>query len=230
MINSIEVSPHDPARAYVVVSRYKFNDFTPRAFKTDDYGRSWRKIVRGIPAGHYVRVVREDPARRGLLYAGGEFGVYVSFDDGSTWQSMQLDLPITPITDLAVKRGDLVVATQGRSFWILDDLSPLRQLSGQVVEADLHQGVLVDEAGVVGRVGVGDVGEAIAHHVFETGAGVLLFITGPARHHVPALDVNQHRLEIEFMALGTAIEIIPGLLHQQALERRKKFGDAIRRE
>jgi hypothetical protein len=114
------------------------DDFSPYIFKTADYGQSWRKIVRGIPAGHYIRVVREDPNRRGLLYAGGEFGVYVSFDDGEHWQSLQLNLPVVPVRDMEVKENDLVLATHGRSFWILDDLTPLYQLNDGVAAADAH--------------------------------------------------------------------------------------------
>ncbi len=129
MINAIEVSPHDPSVAYIAVTKYKFNDFTPLAFKTDDFGESWTYIVDGIEAEAWVRVIREDPKRRGLLYLGSETGLYVSFDDGGHWQSLQLNLPVVPITDLKVQVGanDLVAATQGRAFWILDDLSPLQQ-------------------------------------------------------------------------------------------------------
>ncbi|NIU18288.1 MAG: glycosyl hydrolase, partial [Actinobacteria bacterium] len=100
MINEISVSPHDAGTAYVAFSRYKFNDFTPRAYETTDYGRSWREIAGGIDEDAWIHVVREDPVRRGLLYAGTETGVYVSFDGGARWQSLQLDLPNTPINDL----------------------------------------------------------------------------------------------------------------------------------
>ena len=127
-VNSVEASPHEPGVAYVAFTAYKFNDFTPYAYRTDDYGASWTRITDGIPPDHWVRVIREDTERRGLLYAGTELGAFVSFDDGARWQSLQLDLPITPITDLKVHRGDLVASTQGRAFWILDDLSPLRQV------------------------------------------------------------------------------------------------------
>jgi photosystem II stability/assembly factor-like uncharacterized protein len=131
-VNRIEVSPHAPGRAFVAATRYKLDDFTPYVFRTDDYGRTWTRIAdgsNGIPANHPVRVVREDTERRGLLYAGTEFGLFVSFDDGQRWQSLQLNLPATPVMDLKVHRGDLAVATQGRSFWILDDLGPLRELA-----------------------------------------------------------------------------------------------------
>jgi photosystem II stability/assembly factor-like uncharacterized protein len=138
LISIIEVSPHDPATAYVAATRYKLDDFRPYIFRTGDYGRTWRRITTGIPMGHFIRVVREDPARRGLLYAGGEFGVYVSFDDGTSWQSLQRNLPVVPIHDLAVRDHDLVAATHGRSFWVLDDLTPLHQLSAEVARAGRH--------------------------------------------------------------------------------------------
>lgn len=129
MVNEIDVSPHDPATAYAAINRYKFNDFTPMAWVTRDYGESWDEISDGFDDEAWVHVVREDPRTPGLLYAGTETGVYVSFDGGQMWQSLQLNLPNTPINDLIVqeRENDLVVATSGRSFWILDDLSPLQQ-------------------------------------------------------------------------------------------------------
>jgi photosystem II stability/assembly factor-like uncharacterized protein len=140
-VNAIELSPHDPERVFLAVHRYRLDDFRPFIFRTDDGGGSWKLLTdgsNGIPADTFVRVVREDPDRRGLLYAGTEFGIYASFDDGKRWQPLQLDLPVTPITDLAVKRQDLVVATQGRSYWILDDLTPLHQLNAELTEAKAH--------------------------------------------------------------------------------------------
>jgi photosystem II stability/assembly factor-like uncharacterized protein len=131
-VNRIEVSAHAPGRAFLAVQRYRENDQAPYIFRTDDYGATWQRLTdgrNGIPARHWVRVVREDPVRRGLLYAGTEFGMYVSFDDGARWQRLQLNLPASPITDAKVHRGDLVVSTQGRSFWVLDDLIPLRELA-----------------------------------------------------------------------------------------------------
>jgi len=128
-ISIIEASHFAPGTAYMAVNRYQLEDMAPYIYKTTDYGRTWRKIVSGIPATEFVRVVREDPVRRGLLFAGTERGVWVSFDDGASWQSLRRNLPIVPTHDLAVKEGDLVAATHGRSFWILDDISPLRQLS-----------------------------------------------------------------------------------------------------
>ena len=138
LVNAIEVSPHEPAKAYIAVTRYKFNDFTPHIYRTKDYGVTWVRLVDGIDDDAFVRVVREDPRREGLLYAGTETGMYVSADDGEHWQSLQLNLPVTPITDLKVQSDDLVAATQGRSFWILDDLSPLQQIDDAVVSGSLH--------------------------------------------------------------------------------------------
>ena len=137
-INLIEASPFDAATAYVAAQRYRLDDFAPYIFRTSDYGRTWTRITRGIPATHFIRVVREDPARRGLLYAGGEFGAYVSFNDGADWQSLRLNLPVVPIHDLVVKDNDLIAATHGRSFWVLDDLTPLRTLDSTVARADVH--------------------------------------------------------------------------------------------
>lgn len=131
-VNRIEASVHAPGRAFLAVQRYRMGDPAPYVWRTDDFGRTWTLLTGGpggIPEDHWVRVVREDPERRGLLYAGTEFGIWVSFDDGVRWQPLRMNLPATPVTDLKVHRGDLVVATQGRSFWILDDLTPLRELA-----------------------------------------------------------------------------------------------------
>ncbi len=138
LISIIDVSPHNPGTAYVAATRYKQDDFAPYIYMTTDYGRSWRKIVRGIPDNHFIRSVREDLGRPGLLYAAGEFGVYVSFNAGEHWQSLQLNLPIVPIHDLILKDSDVIVATHGRSFWILDDITPLRALSEEIASAEAH--------------------------------------------------------------------------------------------
>ncbi|MBT8303364.1 MAG: glycosyl hydrolase [Bacteroidia bacterium] len=129
MINSIEPSVFDEGTCYIAGTKYKTGDFAPYLYKTTDYGKSWTKITSGINPEHFTRVLREDPKRKGLLYAGTETGMYVSFNDGRNWQPFQLNLPIVPITDLAVKDNNLVVATQGRSVWIIDDLTVLHQLS-----------------------------------------------------------------------------------------------------
>ena len=129
MINSIEPSVFDAGTCYVAGTKYKTGDFAPYLYKTNDFGKTWKKITDGIPSEHFTRVLREDPKQKGILYAGTETGMYISFDDGNNWKAFQLNLPIVPITDLAVKDNNLIVATQGRSLWILDDLSLLHQLS-----------------------------------------------------------------------------------------------------
>jgi photosystem II stability/assembly factor-like uncharacterized protein len=128
MFNSVEPSPFDPAVCYVAGTSYKSGDYQPYLFRTNDYGKTWTRIVNGIANEHFTRVLRADPVRKGLLYAGTEFGMYISFDNGDNWQSFQLNLPIVPITDLALKNNNLIAATQGRSLWIIDDLTVLHQL------------------------------------------------------------------------------------------------------
>lgn len=132
LVNAIEVSPHDPATAYIATTRYKFNDYTPALYRTTDYGKTWTNISKGIPYGAFTRVVREDDKVKGLLYAGTETGIYISRNGGSSWESFQLNLPVTPITDLKLAHGDLVVATAGRSYWILDDLNVVREMKASV--------------------------------------------------------------------------------------------------
>jgi photosystem II stability/assembly factor-like uncharacterized protein len=127
LINAIEISPYDKATAYIATTRYKFNDHAPAIYKTTDYGKTWTKITNGLPANAFTRVVREDTERRDLLFAGTELGLFVSWNGGTNWQPCQLNLPITPITDLKIHQGDLIAATSGRSFWVLDDLTLLRQ-------------------------------------------------------------------------------------------------------
>jgi photosystem II stability/assembly factor-like uncharacterized protein len=128
LISQIDASPFDAGTAYVAAERHKLDDFRPYAYETSDFGKTWTAITNGIPNGAFVRAVRQDPKQKNLLYAGTELGAYVSFDDGAHWQPLQLNLPNTPVTDLLVKGDDLVAATNGRSFWILDNVTPLRQL------------------------------------------------------------------------------------------------------
>ncbi|WP_093668450.1 sialidase family protein [Tenacibaculum sp. MAR_2009_124] len=127
LVNAIEVSPHNPAVVYIATTKYKLGSYTPALFRSDNYGQTWKAINKGIPDGAHTRVVREDKTKSGLLYAGTELGVYLSFDNGENWEPFQRNLPITPILDLMVHRNDLIVATSGRSFWILDNLSLLSQ-------------------------------------------------------------------------------------------------------
>jgi hypothetical protein len=138
LISVIEPSSHDAATCYVAATRYKLADPRPYLFKTSNYGRTWARITEGLPEGQITRVIREDPSRRGLLYCGTESGVWVSLDDGGSWQRLRGNLPVVPIHDLIVKDTDLVVATHGRSFWILDDLTPLHQMAQGVLAGDAH--------------------------------------------------------------------------------------------
>lgn len=140
LVNSIEVSPHQPSTVYIATTRYKFNDFAPGIYRSDDYGKSWVKIVNGISPSAYTRVVREDTKRKGLLYAGTETGFYISFNNGQDWKQLQLGLPITPVTDLKVHHDDLLASTMGRAFWILDDIEVLRELDqAQLDKMKLYQ-------------------------------------------------------------------------------------------
>ncbi|MEK9750757.1 MAG: glycosyl hydrolase [Flavobacteriaceae bacterium] len=136
MINSVEPSAFEEGTCYVAATRYKLGDFTPYLYKTEDYGKTWKLINKGIPSEHFTRVLREDPAKKGLLYAGTETGMYISFNDGKSWDPFQLNLPIVPITDLAVKENSLIVATQGRSLWMIDDLTVLHQLDNNTATQD----------------------------------------------------------------------------------------------
>jgi photosystem II stability/assembly factor-like uncharacterized protein len=137
-INSMEGHPFEEGGLYLAATSYKNGDFAPYLYKTTDYGKSWTKIVNGIDAQHFTRVVRADPAKKGILYAGTETGMYISFNDGGSWQPFQLNLPIVPITDLTIKENNLIAATQGRSFWIIDDLTVIHQLSENIGNKPFH--------------------------------------------------------------------------------------------
>jgi photosystem II stability/assembly factor-like uncharacterized protein len=138
LVNAIEVSPHDPGTAYIATTRYKFNDYTPGLYKTTDYGKTWTAISKGIPYGAFTRVVREDTKVKNLLFAGTETGMYISKDGGANWISFQLNLPLTPITDLKVAHDDLIVATAGRSYWILDELNAVREVQAKADKITLY--------------------------------------------------------------------------------------------
>jgi photosystem II stability/assembly factor-like uncharacterized protein len=137
-VTGIEPSPHDPAVAYLTATRYQTDDFRPYIYRTGDYGKSWTRIDAGVPVGAYTRSIREDPMRKGLLFVGTEIGVWVSLNDGARWEPLQLNLPRASVRDLRVKDNDLVVATHGRAFWVLDDISPLRQLHDSVTAKRAH--------------------------------------------------------------------------------------------
>ncbi len=137
-VNSIEGHPFEEGGAYIAATNYKNGDFAPYLYKTTDFGQNWTKITDGIDEQHFTRVVRADPEKRGVLYAGTETGMYISHNDGEEWQSLQLNLPIVPITDLTIKDNNLIAATQGRSFWIIDDLTVLHQMTDEIVDKPFH--------------------------------------------------------------------------------------------
>ena len=137
-VTMIEASHFDPGTAYASVDRHQLQDFEPYIYRTRDMGKSWQKITKGLPSGVYVHSVKEDPRRRGLLVAGTERGVHLSFDDGDNWQSFQLNLPVTSMRDFEIYGNDLILATHGRGFWVIDDISSLRQLSDAVAREDAH--------------------------------------------------------------------------------------------
>ena len=138
MVNSVDFDPFNKGSFYIAATRYKLGDNQPYLIKSKDYGKTWTKIVDGIDASHFTRVVRADLKRPGLLYSGTEAGMYISFDDGNSWKPFQLNLPIVPVTDLTIKNDNLIAATQGRAFWLIDDLTPLHQLNDEVTKADAY--------------------------------------------------------------------------------------------
>src|SRR5208282_1206287 len=181
-VSLIEASPHDAGKAYVAVDRHQNDDLAPYIYKTSDYGATWSRITTGIPDGVFVRAVREDPKKKGLLYAGTERGVFVSFDDGAHWRSLQNNLPNTPVHDLVIKNDDLVLATHGRSFWILDDVSPLRQFAASVANEDVH----LYQPATAYRV---HTGEAPTHFSFvgknpPNGAVIYFYLKQAPKHEV----------------------------------------------
>ncbi len=188
LVNCIEVSPHDKATAYIATTRYKFNDLTPAIYKTTNYGKTWTRINNGIPNGAYTRTVREDDVRKDLLYAGTETGFYISYNGGKEWQSLSLNLPVTPITDLKIHQGNLIAATMGRGFWILDDLTVLRQYTPATYAASAF---FVYTPSVAYRVSGGSVldevgkDEEAAHKATLAGAnpstGVVLYYQLPEK-------------------------------------------------
>jgi len=153
-ISMIEASHFNPGEAYAAVDRHRLDDQTPYLYRTRDFGQSWQPITEGIQAPAFLRAVREDPTHKGLLFTGTEFGIHVSFDDGDHWESLQLDLPVTSVRDLVIHGDDLVIATHGRSFWILDNITPLRQATDvRKAAAWLYRpatAVRIDNAGFMG--------------------------------------------------------------------------------
>ena len=174
-VQTVEPSPHKAGKAYATVLLYMLDDWRPHVYRTTDYGANWTLINKGLPADHPMRVVREDPEREGLLYLGGEFGMFISHDDGANWRPFQQNLPVTPITDMLVHRGDLVLSTMGRGFWILDDLTPARQWKADVANAP----VLLKPRPVQrirGRLGTLPTGAGIDYYLPANASGVKLEI------------------------------------------------------
>ncbi|HEX7240456.1 MAG TPA: hypothetical protein VF263_09335 [Longimicrobiaceae bacterium] len=167
-ISLIEASPHAPGRAYLAANRYQQDDRAPYLFRTEDFGKTWTKITDGIADGDFLRAVREDPARAGLLYAGTENGLYVSWDDGAHWQPLRANLPVTQVADIVVEANDLVVGTHGRSFWVMDDIAPLRQLDARVARAAAHLYRPTDPVRAVGQ------GVAVYYHLARPARQVTL--------------------------------------------------------
>jgi hypothetical protein len=173
-VSQIDASSFNSGAAYVSVRRPLLNDFAPYIFKTSDYGRTWTKIVNGIRADAYVHAVREDPTRRGLLYAATQHGVYISYDDGALWQPLRLNMPDVPVADLIVEGNELVIASHGRGFWVLDNIAPLRQVTPEVLAAAAH--LFTPPAGVRSGPGV-----TISWSLKSAPRGVLLEILDSAR-------------------------------------------------
>ena len=172
-VNTLDISTHRPDKVTIAVHRYRMDDWAPYVFQTEDGGTSWEQLANGsngIPADYSVRTVREDPEREGLLYAGTEFGLFVSFDDGTSWESLQLNLPVTPVTEMVVHEKDLVVSTQGRGIWILDDLTPLHQLTDETPRA---RSVLLEPRPAIRAAGSGGRPAAIHYRVPADGTATL---------------------------------------------------------
>ncbi len=210
-INSIEPSYEDPAVCYVAGTRYKMGDYRPYLYKTSDYGKTWKVINKGIPSEHFTRVLRADPDRKGLLYAGTESGMYVSFDDGNSWDPFQQNLPLVPITDLTIKEKSLIVATQGRSLWMLDDLSVLHQLPDTATDQKLHLYAPKDSYRMSGRGGKSSKTQGT-----NLPNGVIV------HYYLPNWDAEKDSLSIHFMEEnGTPITTITSYDDEDPIEPEK---------
>ena len=184
-VSLIDASPHAAGTAYLAGNRYQRADRAPYVYKTTDFGKTWTKIVAGLPGDDFARAIREDPKRKGLLFLGTETGTYVSFNDGAHWQSLRLEMPVTPVHGIQVKDNDLVIGTHGRSFWILDNISVLRQANASMTEEPL---VLFDPADAVRSVSRGVVvdyylkaaADTVTIEILDPAGKVIRTFTGPA--------------------------------------------------
>ena len=195
MWNCIESDPFKKGGAYVVGTRYKSDDYTPYIYKTEDYGKTWKLITNGINKLHFTRAMRADQKRAGLLYAGTEYGMYISYDDGASWRKFQLNLPEVPITDLTIKNNDLIVATQGRAFWIIDDLSIVQQFNGDVSAKNLYVLNVNDSYRMLGGGGRGFGGTAANSGMNPVNGAVINYwlkdVTDSTRASITILDKNK---------------------------------------
>jgi len=197
-ISIIEPSRYAAGTAYVAANRYALGDKTPILYKTTDYGKTWTKIVNGIKGDHFARTIREDPVRRGLLFAGTERGVYVSFDDGQNWQWLQKNLPFVPVHDLTIKDNDVIAATHGRSFWVMDDISALRQYTPAIAEKGAHLFKPVDAYRTQWSGGFGGGGRGGSTVGGNPQSGAVVYYT---------LKSPNQKVTIDFMdAKGTVIQ------------------------
>ncbi|MEO1257816.1 MAG: glycosyl hydrolase [Bacteroidota bacterium] len=212
MINSLEPSPFEDGGCYIAGTMYKSGDYQPYLYKTTDYGKTWTKIDKGIQRDHFTRVVRADPEKRGILYAGTESGMYISFDDGANWQAFQLNLPIVPITDLAIKNNTLIAATQGRSLWMIDDLTVLHQLDKSIAEKKHHLYQPMDSYRMPGVQSKNPRGAGKNHP-----GGVTV------HYLVPGLDTAETEVKIAFMEAG-------GNLIREFSSKAKKRRDKLKVE
>jgi len=208
-IGLIEASPHDPSTAYVAARRYEMDDRAPYLWKTQDYGESWTKIVNGFQEADFVYVVREDPKRKGLLYAGTEHGVYISISNGDSWESLSLNLPDVPVTGLVVEERDLVIATHGRSFWVMDDIETLRQIDSSIQDAEFH---LFKPANAIRR----SVPAVVDYYVKEPGRKVLVEVLDAEGQQVRTLfrgtieseGVHRHSWDLRY----PGAVVFPGII------------------
>jgi len=223
-INAIEISPHDAGTVYIAVTGYKLNDFQPYIYKGADYGKSWQRLDQDLPADNFVRVVREDPERQGLLYAGTEGGMFVSFDDGGNWQSLEMNLPPVPITDLTIRQGNLVAATQGRGFWVLDDLTVVQQANDDLAGKPLH--LFVPRATEMIRYGGGGANEGknppsgvvLSYYLADEHDGPLSIEITDADGNV-IRDYSSEEGDFERCIIGNMDQRIPFEVHYPPAER-----------